>query len=152
MEKVQKKAQFSFCGQKKAFHYEIALRGIQPYLLHGGALDLFWTATKAPTFWRILRYIFYSIVKEITFLKWNLCIYKCFIDVQFILVSVFNEKVQNMPRLDSNCYCLFFNKVCIVGRKIISEAHDASKMATLHPKNCENCCMESWEDCIILVW
>ena len=91
-------------------------------------------------------------VKEITFLKGNLCIYKCFIDVQFILVSVFNEKVQNMPRLDSNCHCLFFNKVCIVGRKIISEAHDASKMATLRPKNWENCRMESWEDCIVLVW
>ena len=41
MEKVQKKAQFSFCGQRKAFHYDIVLRGIQPHLLHGGALDLF---------------------------------------------------------------------------------------------------------------
>ena len=30
IEKAQKKAQFSFCGQRKAFHYEI--------VLHGGAL------------------------------------------------------------------------------------------------------------------
>ena len=35
-EKAQKKAQFSFCGQRKAFHYEIAYRGIQPYFLHCG--------------------------------------------------------------------------------------------------------------------
>ena len=35
---AQKKAlnQFSFCEQRKAFHYEIILRGIQPYFLHGG--------------------------------------------------------------------------------------------------------------------
>ena len=35
-EKAQKKAQFSFCGQRKAFHYEIAYRGIQLYFLHCG--------------------------------------------------------------------------------------------------------------------
>ena len=40
IDKVQKKAQFSFCRKKKAFHYEIVLRGIQPYFLHGGALGL----------------------------------------------------------------------------------------------------------------
>ena len=73
IEKVQKKAQFSFCGQRKSLHHKIVLRGIQPYFLHGG---------KAATFWRILRrYIFDSMVKEITLLKGNLCIYKCFIDV-----------------------------------------------------------------------
>ena len=33
--------QFSFCGQREAFHSEIVLRGIQPYFLHGGALGLF---------------------------------------------------------------------------------------------------------------
>ena len=37
IEKVQKKAQSSFCGQRKALHYEFVLRGIQPYFLHGGA-------------------------------------------------------------------------------------------------------------------
>ena len=40
-EKVQKKVQFSFCRQMKAFHCEIVLRGIQPSFLHGGALGLF---------------------------------------------------------------------------------------------------------------
>ena len=38
-------------------------------------------------------------VKEITFLKGILCIYKCFIAILFILVSVFKEKFQNVPRL-----------------------------------------------------
>ena len=32
--KAQEKAQFSFCGQRKVFHHEIVLRGIQPYFLH----------------------------------------------------------------------------------------------------------------------
>ena len=41
IEKIQKKAQFSFCGQREAFHSEIVRRGIQPYFLHGGALGLF---------------------------------------------------------------------------------------------------------------
>ena len=58
IEKVQKKAQFSFCRQMKAFHYEIVLLGIQPSFLHGGPLGLLWNATKAATFWSILRYIF----------------------------------------------------------------------------------------------
>ena len=51
--------------KKKAFYCEIVSRGIQPYFLHGGALGLFWNATRAATFWRILSYIFYSMVKEI---------------------------------------------------------------------------------------
>ena len=36
IEKGQKKARFSFCGQRKAFYYEIVLRGKQPCFLHGG--------------------------------------------------------------------------------------------------------------------
>ena len=40
-EKVQKNARFPFCGQTKAFRYEIVIRGIQPCFLHGGALGLF---------------------------------------------------------------------------------------------------------------
>ena len=34
--------------------------------------------SKAATFWRILRHTFHSLVREITLLKGNLCIYKCF--------------------------------------------------------------------------
>ena len=40
-EKVQKNAQFSFCGEREAFHQEIVLRGIQPCFLHDGAHGLF---------------------------------------------------------------------------------------------------------------
>ena len=28
---------FRFCGQTRAFHYEIVFRGIQPCFLHGGS-------------------------------------------------------------------------------------------------------------------
>ena len=41
MGKVQKNAQFSFCGGREAFHQEIVLRGIQPCFLHDGAHGLF---------------------------------------------------------------------------------------------------------------
>ena len=80
-EKVQKNAQLSFCGGREAFHQEIVLRGIQPCLLHDGAHGLFWNATKAVTFLLNFRYILHSMAKTITFLKGNLCIFKCFIDV-----------------------------------------------------------------------
>ena len=51
-----KESSVFFCGKRKAFHYEIVLRGIQSYT--GWVLGLFWNATKTATFWRILRYIF----------------------------------------------------------------------------------------------
>ena len=35
-EKVQKNAQFPFCGQTKAFRYQNVFRGIQPCFLRGG--------------------------------------------------------------------------------------------------------------------
>ena len=37
-EKVQKNAQFSFCGQRKALCHEILFRGIQPCFLQGEVL------------------------------------------------------------------------------------------------------------------
>ena len=36
IEEAERKAKFSFYGLKKAFHYEIVLREIQAYFLHGG--------------------------------------------------------------------------------------------------------------------
>ena len=45
-------------------------------------------------------------VKEITFLRRILCICKCFIDVQFILVSMLKKKLQNVPRLEMTCMIL----------------------------------------------
>ena len=53
-----------------------------------GAICLFWNPTKQRSFWRIFRYILYSIVKKIMFLKGNLCISKYFIlEVLYILRS-----------------------------------------------------------------
>ena len=64
-EKVQKNAQFPFCGQTKAFRYEIVFRGIQPcfYTADRSA----WLVLNQPRqrgFWRHLRYIPYSMIKE----------------------------------------------------------------------------------------
>ena len=42
-EKVQKSTQFPFCGQTKAFRYEIVILGIPPCFLYGWVLGLFWT-------------------------------------------------------------------------------------------------------------
>ena len=40
---------FSFWGQRKVLSCEIYLRGLRPFSFHGGALVLFWTATKSAT-------------------------------------------------------------------------------------------------------
>ena len=83
IEKAQKKAQFSFCRQRRAFHYEIVLRGTEPYFLHGGALvGLFSAVLKWNQGGDVLENFevhIYSMVKElITFLKGNLGIYNMF--------------------------------------------------------------------------
>ena len=38
--KVQKSAQIPFCGQTRAFCYQIVFRGIQPCCIHGGSEPL----------------------------------------------------------------------------------------------------------------
>ena len=40
-----------------------------------------WNAIKAAKFYWIFRYILHSMAKTISFLKGNLCIFKCFIDI-----------------------------------------------------------------------
>ena len=53
------------------------------YFLHGGALGLFSAVLKCNQGSDVLENFeiqIYSMVKEIIFLKGNLCIYKCFID------------------------------------------------------------------------
>ena len=62
---IQWNAQFPFCGQTKAFRYEIVFRGIQPcfYTADRSA----WLVLNQPRqrgFWRHLRYIPYSMIKE----------------------------------------------------------------------------------------
>ena len=73
-EKDPKNAQLSFCGGREAFHQEIVLQGIQPCFLHDGPHGLLKCSN-------CFRYILHSVAKTITFLKGNLCIFKCFIDV-----------------------------------------------------------------------
>ena len=58
---------FVFCGQTKASHYEIVLRRIQPcfYTADRSA----WLVLNQPRpggFWRNLKYILYSMVKELS--------------------------------------------------------------------------------------
>ena len=48
--RVTCKSLFSFWGQRKVSSCEIHLRGLRPCFFHGGALVLFWTATKSATF------------------------------------------------------------------------------------------------------
>ena len=68
--------------KKKETLVLIILRGIQPYFLHGGTLGLSVLNYKQGSdVLENFEVIFYLMVKEITFLKRNLCIYKCFIDV-----------------------------------------------------------------------
>ena len=83
IKKAQKKAEFSFCGQRKAFHYEIVLRGIQPYFPHGGALGMYSAVLKCNQGSDVLEnfevhFLLYG--QENYVFKRNLCIYGSFID------------------------------------------------------------------------
>ena len=74
-EKVQKNAQFPFCGQTKAFRYEIVFRGSQPCFLHGGSERLaYFESTEAA---RLLKKL--EVHSEVHFR-----IYKGFMDVFFL--------------------------------------------------------------------
>ena len=47
----------------------------------------------------IFRYILHSVAKKITFLKGNLCIYKCFIEVLYIFSSALKKNYKMRPDL-----------------------------------------------------
>ena len=49
IKRVTCKSFFSFWGQRKVLSCEIYGRGLRPCFFHGGALVLFWTATKSAT-------------------------------------------------------------------------------------------------------
>ena len=78
-----------FSWQRKAFLYQIEEFKIhQIFTTADRRICLFWNPTKQRSFWRIFRYILYSIVKKIMFLKGNLCISKYFIlEALYILRS-----------------------------------------------------------------
>ena len=65
---IQWNAQFPFCGQTKAFHYEVVFRGIEPrfYTADRSAWFVF-NQPRQRGFWRNLRYILYFMVKELRF-------------------------------------------------------------------------------------
>ena len=68
--KFKRMLSFRFCGQTRAFHYEIVFRGIQPCFLHGGSERL-----PASFLKKIEVHSVYSMVKESTsVLKGNFCI------------------------------------------------------------------------------
>ena len=79
-----KEVQFSFCGGMEAFHQEIVCFEMQP---------------RQWSFCWIFRYILYSMVKKSTFLKGNLCIYKCFRDVSYIFSSAPKKNYKMRPDL-----------------------------------------------------
>ena len=87
-EKVQKNAQFPFCGQTKTFHHEIVFRGIHPCFLHSGLEHLAcFEPTKAARFLKTLEV--HSV--RSAFSKGNFCIYKGFMDVFYILTSAWKK-------------------------------------------------------------
>ena len=78
----------SFCGQTKAFRYEIVFRGIQPCFLHGGSERLAcFEPTKAARFLKTFEVHSVLYDKKSTFFKRNFCIYKGFMDVLYILAT-----------------------------------------------------------------
>ena len=54
------------------------------------------------SFCRTFRYTQHSMAKTITFLKGNLCIFKCFIDVLKNFLFGDKEKLQNVPRFETD--------------------------------------------------
>ena len=87
--KLKRMLSFFFCGQTKAFRYEIFfLRNSTSFSTRRiGALGL-----SHRGFWRHLRYIPYSMIKEKYVLKGNFCIYKGFMNVFYILTSAWKKK------------------------------------------------------------
>ena len=64
--------QFSFCGLKKAFAYEIVLGGIQQCFLPSEAQDvLFWNSTKIAKFLKTFQVHFLLYGQENYVFKWE---------------------------------------------------------------------------------
>ena len=72
LKKLKRKLSFLFVGKGKLFIIYCSSRNSTLF----SSLRSAWPVLK----WRIWRYTFHSMVKEITFLRGNLCICKCFVD------------------------------------------------------------------------
>ena len=81
-EKVQKNAQLSFGGGREAFHQEIVRQGIQPCFLHDGAHRPVLKCNQGSEVFAEFSSTFCTLwPRQLRFLKGNLRIFKCFIDV-----------------------------------------------------------------------
>ena len=89
--KFKRMLSFLFCGQTKAFCYDIVLWGIQPCFLRIGALGLFWTNKAAWFPWGHLRYIPYSMIKQNYVFKGEFLYFKGFMDGFYILTSAWKK-------------------------------------------------------------
>ena len=81
--KIQKNAQFLFCGKRKAFSKENWLQWLRPSVFHGRAFVLFWNATKTAKFIKNFQVhishngqINYTFKRKLVYLS---MFYRCFI-------------------------------------------------------------------------
>ena len=92
-EKVQKNAQFPFVDKRKLFALKLSFEEFN--LVFYTADRSAWLVFNQPRqrgFWRHLRYIPYSMIKEeCSFSKRNFWIYKGFMDVFYILTSAWKK-------------------------------------------------------------
>ena len=111
-----------FLGTKKSFK----LRNLPS---RTSALFPSWRSTcpfpSQQSFLRIFWYILYIMLKECTLLKENLCIYKCFLDVLYILDSVLKKNWEMRPikgRFSVNIFFAMCSKefTCVNGSTIQS--------------------------------
>ena len=81
-EKVQKNAQLSFGRGREAFHQEIVRRGIQPCFLHDRTPRSVLKCNQGSEIFAEFLSTFCTLwPRQLRFLKGNLRIFKCFIDV-----------------------------------------------------------------------
>ena len=101
-EKVQKNAQFPFCGQTKAFCYEFVFRGIQTCFLYGGLECLArFEPIKAARFLKTLEVHFVLYDQRKVRASW------CFLVLSTVLAalcSVFNLNNKNVDTLIAHKY------------------------------------------------
>ena len=82
---------FLFCGQTKAFRYDIAFRGIQPCFFTDRSAWLVLNqqgSEVSEDTWGTFRTLW---SKKSTFLKRNFCIYKGFMDAFYIMTSAWKK-------------------------------------------------------------
>ena len=99
--RVTCKSLFSFWGQRKVLSSKIYLRGLRPCFLHGGALVLFWTATKSATILKIFQVnVHFTHYPQAKYVSERIFMYLCFIDVLYIFDGFFKKNWEMCPIWD----------------------------------------------------